>query len=106
MANSEGIDNHLRDFPFIVFPSGHTGGHGVGGLSGETAGGIGGKGEEFHYQHVGKVCRFEEGGDRKGGIGVDSSEEKLETEGIDRSMSVGLTGWRIEGLCWGLWNKS
>ena len=44
---------------------------GIGRFSGEIAGGIGGKGEEFHDQHVGKVCRIEEGGDRKGGLGVD-----------------------------------
>ena len=47
---------------------------GIGGFSGEIAGGIGGNGDEYYDQHVGKVWRFEEGGGRKGGTGVDSSE--------------------------------
>ena len=33
---------------------------------GRAKGGIGGTGEEYNDQHVGKVWRFEEGGDRKG----------------------------------------
>ena len=63
---------------------------GIGGFSGEIAGGIGGKGDELNDQHVGKVWRFEEGVDRKGGIGVDSSEESSGTEGIDRSRHGGI----------------
>ena len=51
---------------------------------GEMAEGIGGKGEEFHDQHVGKVWRFEEGGGRKGGSGMDSSEESLGMKEIGR----------------------
>ena len=57
---------------------------GTGGFSGDIAGGVGGKGEEFHDQHVGRVWKFEEVGDRKGGTGVDSSEESLGTEEVDR----------------------
>ena len=52
---------------------------------GKAKGGIGGIGEEYDDQHEGEVWRFEEGGGRKGGTGVYSSEEKLGTEGIDRS---------------------
>ena len=63
---------------------------GIGGFSGEIAGGIGGKGKEFHDQHVGKVRRCEEGGDRKGGLCMDSSEESLGMEGIDRSRHGGI----------------
>ena len=59
---------------------------------GGASGGRGGKGEEYHEQHVGKVWKFEEGGDRNGGIGVDSSEEKLGKEDIDRSRSGGIDG--------------
>ena len=62
---------------------------GTGGFS-ELAAGIGGKGEEFHYQFVGKVWRIEEGGDRKGGSGVDSSAESIGMEGIDRSRHGGI----------------
>ena len=43
---------------------------------GNTTGGIGGIGEKYGDQHGGKVWRFEEGGGRKEGIGVDSSEEE------------------------------
>ena len=57
---------------------------------GKARGGIGGKGEEYDDQHVGKAWRFHEGGDRKRGIGVGSSEEKLGTEGIDRSRHGGI----------------
>ena len=56
-----------------------------------ASGDRGGKGEEYHEQHVGKVWRFEEGGDRNGGTGVDS-EEKLRKEDIDRSRSGGIDG--------------
>ena len=52
--------------------------------------GIGGKGDEYDDQHVGKVWRFEEGGDRKGGSGMDSSEERLGMERIDRSRHGGI----------------
>ena len=60
---------------------------GVGGQGespGGASGGRGGKGGEYNEQHGGKVWRFEavEG---NGGIGVDSSEEKLGKEDIDRS---------------------
>ena len=63
---------------------------GIAKLSGEIAGGIGGKGEEFHDQHVGKVWRFGKGGGRKGGSGMDSSEESLGMEGIDGSRHGGI----------------
>ena len=56
---------------------------GIGSFSGsreETAEGIGGKGVEFHDHHGGKVWRFEEEGDRNGGIGSDSSVEKVGPE--------------------------
>ena len=56
---------------------------GIGGFSGsreETAEGIGGKGVEFHDQHGGKVWRFVAGGDRIGGIGSDSSVDKVGPE--------------------------
>ena len=59
---------------------------------GKAKGGIGGIGEEHDDQHGGKVWRFEGGGGRKRGIGVDASEEKLRTEGIDRSRSGGIDG--------------
>ena len=54
---------------------------GVGGQGespGGASGGRGGKGEESNDQHGGKVWRFEAVG-RNGGIGMDSSEEKLGT---------------------------
>ena len=57
-----------------------------------ASGGRGGKGEGYHEQHVGKVWRFEEGGDRNGGLGADSSEENLGKEDIDRSRSGGIDG--------------
>ena len=63
---------------------------GIGGCSGEIAGSIGGKGEEFYDQHVGKVWRFEEGGDRNGGSGMDSPEESLGMEGIGRIRHGGI----------------
>ena len=56
---------------------------GIGGFSGsqeEPEGGIGGNGVEFHDQHGGKVWRFEEEGDRNGGIGSDSSVDKVGPE--------------------------
>ena len=43
-------------------------------------GGRGGKGEEFKDQHVGKGRRIEEGDDRHGGTGVDSSSERAGPE--------------------------
>ena len=55
---------------------------GVGGFSGKIPGGdFGGKGVESKRQHGGKVWRFEAVG-RNGGLGVDSSEEKLGLEDI------------------------
>ena len=70
------------------------GGHvGHGGMEseglGKAKGGIGGIGEEYEEQHVGKVWRFEEGGGSIGGTGVDSSEEKLGTDGIDSRILLG-----------------
>ena len=58
---------------------------------GEASGGRGGKGEEYNDQHGRQVWRFEavEG---NGGIGVDSSEEKLGLEDIDRSGIGGVDG--------------
>ena len=52
--------------------------------------GIGGKGVEFHYQHVGKVWRFEEDCGRKGGSGMESSAESLGTEGVCRIRHGGI----------------
>ena len=66
---------------------------GIGGFSGsqgEMAEGIGGKGVEFHDQHVGKVWRFEEEGGRKGGSGTDSSVESRGTEEVCRIMHCGI----------------
>ena len=60
-------------------------------------------GEEYNDQHVGKVWRFEEGGDRKGGIGVDSSEEKLETKGNDRSRTGGTDRSEDSWILLGFW---
>ena len=62
---------------------------------GRAKGGIGGKGEEYDDQHGGKAWRFGEGGARNGGIGVDSSEDKLGKEGIDRSRYGGID--KVEG---------
>ena len=63
-------------------------GVGVGGFRyknpGGASGGRGGKGEESNDQHGGKVWRFGAVG-RNGGIGVDSSDEVLGVEDIDRS---------------------
>ena len=66
---------------------------GIGGFSGPSGkkeAGIGGKGEELHDQHVGRVWRFEEGGDRNGGSGLDSSAESLGTEGVCRNGHGGI----------------
>ena len=52
--------------------------------------GIGGKGEEFHDQHVGKAWRLKEGGGRKGGSGMDSSKESLGMEEICRIRHGGI----------------
>ena len=60
---------------------------GIGGFSGspgEMAEGIGGKGVEFHDEHIGMVWRFEEDGGRKGGSGMDSSAESRGMEGVCR----------------------
>ena len=54
---------------------------GVGGESSGGARGIGGKGVESHEENGGKVWRFE-AGDGNGGIGADSSVEKLGTKDI------------------------
>ena len=66
---------------------------GIGGFSGPSGkkeAGIGGKGEELHDQHVGRVWRFEEGGDRNGGSGLDSSVESSGTEGVCRNGQGGI----------------
>ena len=56
---------------------------GVGGdSSGGASGTFGGTGVESKRQHSGKVWRLEAAG-RNGGIGVDSSEDKLATKEID-----------------------
>ena len=60
------------------------------GAPGEMVEGIGGKGVEFHDQHVEKVWRLVEGGDMKGGSGVESSAESLGMEGIGRIMHGGI----------------
>ena len=65
---------------------------GFSGLSGKKEAGIGGKGEELHDQHVGRVRRFEEGGDRRGGSGLDSSAESFGTEGVCRNGHGGIDG--------------
>ena len=63
---------------------------------GEIAGGLGGKGEEFHDQHAGKVWRFEED-DRNRGTGTGSSEEKIGSEDIEKYRIGALTRRRIAG---------
>ena len=57
---------------------------------GGASGGFGGIGAELQRQDGGKGWRIEEGGDRKGGSGLDSSTESLGTQGIDRSRSGGI----------------
>ena len=47
---------------------------------GGATGSHGGRGEEFKDQHVGKGRRIEEGDDRYGGTGVDSSAERAGPE--------------------------
>ena len=65
---------------------------GIGGFSGHLRekAGIGGKGEELHDQHVGKVWIFVEGGDRNGGSGLDSSVESSRTKGVCRNGQGGI----------------
>ena len=46
--------------------------------------------ERLHDQHVGRVRGFEEGGDRNGGSGLDSSAESLGTEGVCRNGHGGI----------------
>ena len=59
----------------------------------------GGRGEEFKDQHVGKGRRIEEGEDRYGGTGVDSSAERT---GPEDFMHIGIEK-REENMvdCWG-----
>ena len=57
---------------------------------GGASGGFGGIGAELKRHDGGKGWRIEEGGDRKGGSGLDSSAESLGMEGIDRSRSGGI----------------
>ena len=62
--HSEGVEG-VGGLEEIAFALGEEVVGGIGGFLGEIAGGIGGKGEEFHDQHVGEVWRIGEGGDRK-----------------------------------------
>ena len=75
----------------VDFVRGSEGVGGQGESPGGASGGRGGKGEESNDQHGGKVWRFE-AVRRNGGIGVDSSEEKLGLEVIDRSGIGGIDG--------------
>ena len=64
--------------------------------SGGAAGGRGGKGEEYNDQDVGKGRRIEED-DRHGGIGLDSSVDKVgpedcRTRGLSFSENIGVGG--------------
>ena len=61
-------------------------------------GASGGIGAELKRQDGGKGWRIEEGGDRKGGSGLDSSAESLGMEGIDRSRSGGIGTEEFCGL--------
>ena len=59
---------------------------------GGAIGGVGGKGAESKFQDGGKERIIEEEGNRKGGLGSDSSAERLGTEGVDRSRNGGIKG--------------
>ena len=59
------------------------------GPSGEKAG-TGGIGQELQDQHVGKVWTFEEGDDRNGGTGSDSSVENEGKEDVCRNGHGGI----------------
>ena len=64
--------------------------------SGGSSGGRGGKGEEYNNQYVGKGRRIEEDA-RHGGIGLDSSVDKVgpedcRTGGISFSENIGVGG--------------
>ena len=59
---------------------------------GGAIGGFGGIGAESKFQDGGKERIIEEEGDRKGGLGSDSSAERLGTEGVDGTRNGGIEG--------------
>ena len=65
-----------------------SGNDGPGGAIGE----FGGIGAESKIQDGGKEWIIEEEGDRKGGLGSDSSLERLGTEGVDGNRNGGIEG--------------